>query len=1025
MAARGCGKSHDRGDTSRNERSSSPDASAFSSAGPADSVFSPALTLPHPVNTPRQFNAEESSPSGRSESFLRRISSTGGNGTSFGEVAAATTNLAATAATAVTGLFSFRGNANDTDLPRRHNNTSVSTEDAESLPMPPLPGVDVHALSPANHGNAAHRDRNIADHNRNITSPSGAIRESDMAGLSAHATTDDGTELSTPEAPVRRFYLPENLAEERHEDGYDSDGEYGPHFPRQVLDEADDDEYDEGEVHAVGTVEDLARMAVATQPVAETVSPVGGVVPVLTEADVKKMKVEELRIELRRRGKEVRRGGKNLLKGDMVTSLLASIANGDPILDDAEMGREELDGFVQGSYWRLLQPMSDAVPEPSNVQRFLLPTIPADEDYPYAATKHDYAERFDREVFAGTISVPIPAASPSSAGRRGQSLPTGSDFRNEPLTRGRPNPEFVKKNKLSARSHPVHWFDAFCPSHRKKSESHKFHTDQWAAYTNTKAMLANAGPGEAIYPDYVNFTPKEIRQHLALYMFQGLNPSPQVEMKFKSQRQDEVQGNDFIHNVMGPNGPRRHKMFKCFFGVTDPAAPVPDRDKAPNHKVDAFLKHCNETSMYAWLLGENVSCDEETQGFQGNHRDKLRITYKKEGDGFQCDAIAENGYTWTFYFRNQPAPKKYTDMGMSPLHARVLFLFDQLKSEYHSCGLDNLYNSAKFCKFAYLSKNKVKVFGVARKSGRGVPSIVKQDEVTSKEAKIQVRGTVKAAVLEGDPACPNLLCSSVYDTKPVHFFSMAAKELKWIVKEKWVWSKQVASMVKMKFLRLSVNDEYNNGMCDVDQADQLRTQYRFDIWMRKRKWWWSIFFWAFQMLLVNSYVAYKRQCELEDVAPMSHYDYNRAIAMAWMDPDNHWPKPPRSNKRKNSVPTEASRSQEHKKRAGKFSDSTLAYPGGDFDIRLDYSTARHIPQKKKESGSRCQLHWYLNNDQYRAGLSYCNDCNALLCQECFEIFHEEEDIVGRKRELGARISKSINQPGNKGNKRGGKRKHKN
>jgi len=49
-------------------------------------------------------------------------------------------------------------------------------------------------------------------------------------------------------------------------------------------------------------------------------------------------------------------------------------------------------------------------------------------------------------------------------------------------------------------------------------------------------------------------------------------------------------------------------------------------------------------------MGRSVSCDEQTIGFQGRHQDKQRISYKKEGDGFQADCICENGYTYTFYF---------------------------------------------------------------------------------------------------------------------------------------------------------------------------------------------------------------------------------------------------------------------------------------------------------------------------------------------------------------------------------------
>ena len=61
--------------------------------------------------------------------------------------------------------------------------------------------------------------------------------------------------------------------------------------------------------------------------------------------------------------------------------------------------------------------------------------------------------------------------------------------------------------------------------------------------------------------------------------------------------------------------------------------------------------------MRVWSLAKNVSVDEQTQGMKGRHLDKIRITYKKEGDGFQCDALCNGGYTFTFFFRHKPPPK--------------------------------------------------------------------------------------------------------------------------------------------------------------------------------------------------------------------------------------------------------------------------------------------------------------------------------------------------------------------------------
>ena len=163
-------------------------------------------------------------------------------------------------------------------------------------------------------------------------------------------------------------------------------------------------------------------------------------------------------------------------------------------------------------------------------------------------------------------------------------------------------------------------------------------------------------------------------------------------------------------------------------------------------------------------------------GFKGKHADKLRITYKKEGDGFQCDCICDGGYTFTFYFQNQPAPKKWLDMGFSPLHSQCMALFDCFVDDYHQVRFDNLYMSAKFCLGSYNHPRKVMVEGVTRTGSRGVPHQVLQHEVTTKAGINAVKGAVKAAVLDGCPDLSNcpLVCVSLYDTKPVHFFSCAA-----------------------------------------------------------------------------------------------------------------------------------------------------------------------------------------------------------------------------------------------------------
>ena len=108
---------------------------------------------------------------------------------------------------------------------------------------------------------------------------------------------------------------------------------------------------------------------------------------------------------------------------------------------------------------------------------------------------------------------------------------------------------------------PHQWFEAFLPFSL---------VAQWATFTKIKATFQNAGEeGGPYVGEYKQFSPREIQQHLAVYILQGLSPSPQVHFKFKSQREDDVNGCDFIARSLGPGAERRHKMFRRFFAVQD------------------------------------------------------------------------------------------------------------------------------------------------------------------------------------------------------------------------------------------------------------------------------------------------------------------------------------------------------------------------------------------------------------------------------------------------------------------------
>ena len=129
-----------------------------------------------------------------------------------------------------------------------------------------------------------------------------------------------------------------------------------------------------------------------------------------------------------------------------------------------------------------------------------------------------------------------------------------------------------------------------------------------------------------------------------------------------------------------------------------------------------------------------------------------------------------------------------------------------------------------------------------------------------------VRSTVKTAILMGDSQCISLIASSVYDTKPVHYLSTASIEIKWFTKDKLVYNINTGKKKSLQFLRLNQINTYNNSMGDVDQVDQVRGSYRFNTWIKNRKWWWSLYFWDVGVTLTNAYIFY-----VWIISPMNWY----------------------------------------------------------------------------------------------------------------------------------------------------------
>jgi hypothetical protein len=844
------------------------------------------------------------------------------------------------------------------------------------------------------------------------------------------------------------------------DEGYDSDGYIGP--PRGTDESELEALQEESVIHsAPPTVETVAEEdedAAQEQPAH---------VP-MTEEEIKSLTIPLLKEELRLRRVPFKA---SLKKDGLVEKLREALAQQSPKytqeqldalgggVGDKKKKEDDMTAFRVGAWWRELKAMDEQVDEPANEQfpEARAPTIPEDQRQVPLKPKHNYAEKWDRPPFQG-----------SAHGKE--------------RLKGRANDAFLKAHNLDQHSSPVEFAEAFIPMFKAKTamkpnpkkdpvidvqnqHGRHFSMEEAARVTNIRAERAFVG--EATYKNKWEgpFSVKEIRQWLGLWVLNGISPSPSLDKKFD--RNDMANFNPFVNSNFVAGSPvTRLKIFRAYFGMQDPDKPVPERKSSPLFKVLPIIKLIRKISPLAWDCGKNVAVDEQTISMTGHHADKMRITYKRAGDGFQCDAICDDGFTFSIYFRNEPPPAKYTSMGLSPLHSRVMWLFDQLKDKGHRCRVDNLYMSCRFAKFCW-----------TRKGGRGVPQLVCQEEVIKKSIEATVRGTVKAAVLEGDPDCPNLVAVSVYDTKPVHFISMVSECIEWITKSRKMWNKAVQALVSVEFLRLNINDDYNREMNDVDIFDHLRTIYEFDHWLRNRKWWWAIFLYAMGVLLTNAYLVY---CSVMDEAGVerklrkTHYEFLLDVATSWIDlqetdirevakasgkrikracdaavdmPDTmitatnsltmassinsanddkstrrlqrSWPeaisptvatksparKRARITPRQLSTPSSSVASPKEGLQCFYVKDSALDPDKGVLKDRLDHFGIFHCPEPKKKDSARCALHRWLKREwQLQEGVVCCSHCGVHLCVPCFKLFHKQRDLVQNKETLTAEFA---------------------
>ena len=757
----------------------------------------------------------------------------------------------------------------------------------------------------------------------------------------------------------------------------------------------------------------------------------------ISDEVLSKMGVAILKEELKKRGLAIY-GKKSELMERLKENLHLPVAEGGTEIRDTSMN-----GLPFSAWWELLEPNAIPIAEPCNADAALRPPT---EREGAVSSKFGYDLVFDRVPFTGTDAQlptrPSKLSPRKTKFQRKKSLSREDQDRTKPVaqprTLGGPNIVHLKRYGLGPFSHPMDWFTSLMPLTPEMNKEEiseidaigdgktKFCVSNWRSYLNSKAEMAGAGyEGHEYQGKWKPFTDEDVQHMLGAITLDGLAPSPQMESKFKSQSVDPTQGNDRVANCIGPNAGLKWRLFRKFFGVQDPHTTAPKRADCPNYKCHSIFDWARWIWKKGWCPSKWFAADEQTCPMQGQSIYKSRCgKFKRVGDGLQADCLADDGYTFDFYFRNEPVDEKWVQMGLAPLHCRLMHMFSRLDDQGHECNMDNLYNSVNFARAAYnlevsdkdgnSVKKYVKTQGVVRASGRGVPPCVRQEMPKGKAAQMAAKGTTKLAVLRGDPNSSDLLVGSCYDQRPFYMLSHAASSVGWVEKSKKVYSHELKKEVEFKFLRWSLSDNYNYEMNDNDIADQYRLVYRCLRFQRNTKWWWAEFLYIWETTISNSYHMMRRFFFFMGLkVPYTHYQFQEKIAWALLDPINCWPTKNKVNisplhaNTQSQAPAPLSMSTKGSKRK-RFTANSLSL-GGAFENRLD-CTLGHFPTPLPEGKKKttvCQLHRMANrvvngsNDNppgARTDVYICRGCDAALCVSCWSTFHQKTCFKNRDYE---------------------------
>ena len=254
-----------------------------------------------------------------------------------------------------------------------------------------------------------------------------------------------------------------------------------------------------------------------------------------------------------------------------------------------------------------------------------------------------------------------------------------------------------------------------------------------------------------------------------------------------------------------------------------------------------------------------MSVDETMVGFRGRFSAKQYMPAKPTKYGVKAFTLAESEHGYLLnclvYTGGDTLDSSSPEYANLPQPARiVLHLLEPCLGKGHRIFTDRYYTSIPLA--IALGDKSTSFTGTAIKNRIDLPDAIRSPTFRLKDDEIKAFRADRLLALgwrARQKKKPLIVLSSAGSAMPMPVQSRATQRVA---------------------IKPFVVDDYNKSMNGVDWADQLTVYYAF---VRKsRKWWRKVFFWLFEVTIVNSYILYK----LSVPSPVSHFQFRQSIVNA-------------------------------------------------------------------------------------------------------------------------------------------------